>query len=93
MGIYRMQPRFELGRVVATPGAMALGVDLTKFLFRHHCGDWGDELCADDKEVNEESLERGARILSMYRVPSGERIYIITEHDRSITTVMLREEY
>jgi len=93
MGIYRMQPRFKLGRVVATPGAISLGVDLTHYLFRHHCGDWGEELCADDQQANEDALEPGARILSMYSTPGGERIYIITEWDRSVTTVMLREEY
>jgi hypothetical protein len=45
MGFRLMQPRFPLGKVYATPGAIALGVDLTAYLRRHHCGDWGDELC------------------------------------------------
>lgn len=51
-----MQPRFPLGKIYATPGALALDVDLTKYLRRHHCGDWGDELCAEDKEANVHSL-------------------------------------
>jgi hypothetical protein len=57
MGIHLMQPRFPLGKIYATPGALALDVDLTKYLRRHHCGDWGDELCAEDKEANEHSLK------------------------------------
>ena len=45
MGIHIMQPRFPLGRTYATPGALALDVDLSAYLRRHHCGDWGEELC------------------------------------------------
>ena len=93
MGIHLMQPRFPLGKIYATPGALALEVDLTKYLRRHHCGDWGEALCAEDKETNEHSLKNGTRLLSCYRTPSGERLYIITEHDRSITTIMLPSEY
>ena len=57
-----MQPRFPLGKIYATPGALALDVDLTKYLRRHHCGDWGDELCAEDKQANEHSLKDGTRL-------------------------------
>jgi hypothetical protein len=88
-----MQPRFPIGKVYATPGVLALNVDLTKYLRRHHCGDWGDELCAEDKEANEDALEHGTRLLSCYRTPAGDRLYIITEHDRSMTTIMLPSEY
>jgi hypothetical protein len=93
MGIHLMQPRFPLGKTYATPGAIALNVDLAKFLRRHHCGDWGNALCAEDKEANEQALTHGTRLLSCYVTDSGERIYIITEHDRSMTTIMLPSEY
>lgn len=93
MGIHLMQPRFPLGKTFATPGAIALNVDLSKYLHRHHCGDWGEELCAEDKEANEQSLKDGSRILSCYRTPAGDRLYIITEWDRSMTTILLPEEY
>lgn len=92
MGIHLMQPRFPIGKTYATPGALALNVDLTKYLRRHHCGDWGDELCAEDKEANEHSLKDGTRLLSRYSTPGGS-IYIITEHDRSMTTILLPSEY
>ena len=88
-----MEPRFPLGRTVATPGAIALGIDLASYMHRHHCGDWGDELCAEDKQANEDALVHGSRLLSCYRTPAGDRLYIITEWDRSVTTVMLPEEY
>jgi len=87
-----MQPRFPLGKIVATPGALALGIDLQPYLHRHHCGDWGD-LDAEDKQTNEEALDQGCRILSCYHVGGGKRIYIITEHDRSSTCLLLPEEY
>ena len=88
-----MQPRFPVGMTYATPGALALEVDLTRYLRRHHCGDWGDELCAEDKAANEQALKDGSRLLSCYRTPAGDRLYIITEWDRSVTTIMLPSEY
>ena len=91
---YRMlEPRFPLGSIFATPGAIALEVDLGLYLRRHQCGDWGEELCEDDCEANESALRNGARILSCYRTPAGDRLYIITEWNRSMTTVMLPSEY
>ena len=87
-----MKPRFPIGKTYATPGALALDVDLTKYLHRHHCGDWGEELCAEDKQANEHSLKDGTRLLSRYSTPGGS-IYIITEWDRSMTTILLPEEY
>jgi len=86
-------PRFPLGKTYATPGALALGVDLLAFLRRHHCGDWGEELCAEDKRANEDALIEGTRLLSCYRTPAGERLYIITEWNREITTILLPSEY
>ena len=88
-----MQPRFPVGMTYATPGALALEVDLMKYMRRHHCGDWGDELCAEDKAANEQALKDGSRLLSCYRTPAGDRLYIITEWDRSVTTIMLPSEY
>ncbi len=87
-----MEPRFPLGTTVATPAAMALGIDLASYMHRHHCGDWGD-LCDEDKQANEEALELGLRILSHYKLGGGRRIYIITEADRSSTCILLPEEY
>ena len=88
-----MQPRFPVGMTYATPGATALDVDLMKYMRRHHCGDWGEELCAEDKAANEQALKDGSRLLSCYRTPAGDRLYIITEWDRSVTTIMLPSEY
>jgi hypothetical protein len=93
MAYHLMKPRFPLGSIYATPGAIALGIDLIPYLHRHHCGDWGDGLCAEDKTANEHSLNDGSRLLSCYRIGRDVRIYIITEWDRSATTVMLPEEY
>lgn len=92
MAYHIMEPRFPLGQTVATPGALALSIDLSPYMRRHHCGDWGD-LCDEDKQANEEALEQGFRILSCYQVGGGRRIYIITEADRSSTCVLLPEEY
>jgi hypothetical protein len=88
-----LTPRFPLGRIVATSRAMALGIDLMPFIRRHHGADWGDELCPDDREANDRALREGSRILSCYRTAGSQRIYIITEWDRSQTTVMLPDEY
>ena len=87
---------FELGHVVATAGAAALGVDFMPYLPRHAAGDWG-ELDAFDKRQNDRAVRKGLRILSAYDVHVGdgqtERIWIITEADRSTTTVLLPSEY
>jgi len=93
MGIHLFKPLFPLGQTFATPGVLSLGVDLATYLRRHHCGDWGEELCAEDKQANEDALKQGDRILSCYNVGSGRRIYIITEWDRSVTTLLLPDEY
>lgn len=92
MGFYHAKPLFELGKICATPGAAALEIDLGQLLHRHHCGDWGEELGEDDRQANEAALRKGKRILSCYMV-SGVRLYIITEWNRSVTTVMLADEY
>lgn len=89
-------PLFPAGRLVATPGALALLERANKapleFLSRHLRGDWGD-LCQEDKTENELSLKFGFRLLSSYPVTEAEKLWIITEADRSMTTLLLPEEY
>ena len=87
---------FALGQTVITPGAEEAleiaGQTATEFLRRHMAGDWG-ELSDDDVKENELSLEQGFRLLSSYETTKGERIWIITEADRSATTILLPIEY
>ncbi len=87
---------FPLGRVVATPGALRALEDAVQspaeFLDRHATGDWGD-LDDEDKKANEAALQHGDRLFSAYSTSAGERIYIITEWDRSVTTLLLPEDY
>lgn len=63
-----------------------------ELLARHISGDWGD-LGAEDKEENELSLKEGFRILSAYKLPTGQKLWVITEADRSATTILKPEEY
>ena len=90
-----MRAPLPLGKVLATPGALKLLVDAGgrpfDYLARHATGDWG-ELCAFDRRQNEIALRDGYRVLSSYDVPAG-KVWIITEADRSITTILLPEEY
>lgn len=89
-------PKFSLGRLVATPGALAVLSDAKQepfeFLARHQCGDWG-ELNPEDKAENDLSVQEGLRILSAYQTRTNVKIWIITEADRSVTTILLPEEY
>jgi hypothetical protein len=88
--------RFPLGRVGATPGALRAleqaGQMPAEFLDRHMNGDWGD-VPEEDKQENEFSVAHGLRILSAYTTSAGEKIWIITEADRSSTTILLPSEY
>jgi len=90
------QPRFFLGQVVATPGALeqVAQADETfeQLLYRHVTGDWGN-LCEDDKQENELGLRHGLRIFSAYVLSTGQKIWVITEADRSVTTFLLPQEY
>ena len=90
-----IEPRFPLGRTYATATVIEWtgrhGIDLTKIMSRHHCGDWGD-LDAEDKQANEDALEHDARIFSSY-LTNDRKIYVITEADRSMTTFLFAEEY
>jgi hypothetical protein len=87
---------FMLGQVVATPGALqalaAAGQHPLTFLSRHARGDWG-ELCAEDREQNAMALREGHRLMSAYTFGNGEKLWIITESDRSVTTLLLPHEY
>jgi hypothetical protein len=90
------QAKFPLGQIVVTRGALeALAEaeqDPMEFVRRHQAGDWG-ELPEDDRQENEYSVERGFRLLSAYTLRTDERIWIITEADRSATTILLPREY
>lgn len=86
--------RFRLGRLVSTPGALARVSpdEMLRALGRHASGDWGN-LCSEDAEANEAAVAERARLLSSYATVAGVRFWIITEADRSLTTVLLPEEY
>jgi hypothetical protein len=90
-----MTAPLPLGRVVATPGAlklfMEIGEDPFGYIARHAARDWGN-LCTFDRHQNEIALRDGYRVLSSYEVPAG-RVWIIDEADRSVTTSLLPEEY
>ena len=89
-------PRFALGQIVSTPGALEAfgeaGQTPLEFLARHVAGDWGQVDKADAAE-NELSVKEGFRILSAYTLKNGTRIWVITEADRSSTCVLLPTEY
>jgi hypothetical protein len=89
-----MTAPLPLGRVVATPGTLKLLMEGRQhpfeYLARHATGDWG-ELCAFDRLQNEIALSDGYRVFSSYDMPAG-RVWIITEADRSVTTILLPEE-
>jgi hypothetical protein len=90
------QPAFELGQIVATPGALAglqkAGQQPGEFLTRHVSREWGD-LSDKDRKENDYSLEHGFRLLSSYRTNAGDKLWIVTEADRSVTTLLLPRDY
>jgi hypothetical protein len=99
--IAKCQPKFSLGQIVATPGALEAlqmaGQSASEFLQRHARGDWG-EVCDEDRQANEQALLDGSRLLSVYRTSLGEKIWLITEAvddsgDRVATTLLLPSEY
>jgi hypothetical protein len=96
MAIKTPAARFPLGRIVATPAALEhFATDqaaLHALLGRHRAGDWGDVDRYDARE-NEFSVANGFRILSAYRAPDGEKVWVITEADRSATTILLPSDY
>src|SRR5260370_41503444 len=89
--------RFALGQTYITPGAeealMIAGQTAIEFLRRHMSCDWGSELSDEDVQENELSLKEGFRLLSAYRTGKGQKLWIITEADRSATTVLTPDEY
>jgi hypothetical protein len=85
---------FELGHVVATHNAL-VGIpaeEILAALSRHAAGDWG-EVPPEDRQENDRSVVEGFRLLSAYRTTSGKKFWIITEADRSCTTVLLPDDY
>ena len=92
-----MRPcRFDLGGIVGTPGALdaieQAGQIPSEFLVRHKHGDWG-ELPEEDRVENERALAQGSRLFSAYDTRTKDRLWVITEGDRSATTLLLPEEY
>lgn len=89
-------PLFPLGQVLATPGALGLlqthQLIPLSFIQRHVVGDWGD-ICAEDQQVNADALQYRYRLMSVYEITPTKKLWIITEADRSCTTLLLPEEY
>ena len=85
---------FHPGRIVATPNALATlsQVDIAGALRRHFAADWG-ECCTEDWNANDFALENGGRLFSSFKSENGAKFWIITEGDRSATTVLMPEDY
>ena len=87
---------FALGNVVATPGALDLldrtATNAAELLQRHQSGDWGS-VPPEDAALNDYSVTHAGRLLSSYPLTESERLWIITEWDRSVTTLLLPSEY
>lgn len=86
--------KFRLGRIVSTPNALVrlTQEEILRGIQRHQAGDWGD-LCAGDRQANDQALVDGTRLLSAYTAVNGTKFWLITEADRSVTTVLLPEDY
>ena len=89
-------PLFSVGQVVGTPPALEAiklaGHDPLDYLLRHMTGDWGD-LDEEDIQANKDAVAHGTRVFSAYNLPTKAKIWIITEWNRSSTTILLPEEY
>jgi len=92
---------FDLGQIVATPGALeALAQNNSnglEYLRRHASGDWGD-VCAEDRQANEDAVRTGGRLLSAYLLPDNSRLWVITDATiddgtRPSTALLLPREY
>lgn len=87
---------FPLGQTVATPGALKAlartGISPSVLLDRHQSGDWGD-VDTEDWEANARDLIDGERLFSVYHLSDGTKLYMITEWDRSLSTLLLPAEY
>jgi len=86
--------RFESGQIVATPAVLiaVMPQHIAQGLARHLAGDWG-EIDPEDVGMNDRALANGGRLLSVFTAPTGVKFWIITESDRSVTTVLLPEDY
>lgn len=86
--------KFRLGKIVSTPSALAQlsQDDILAGIRRHQAGDWG-EMDEHDRQENESALKNGFRLLSVYRFAAGVKFWLITEADRSATTVLMPEDY
>ena len=86
--------KFRLGRIVSTPNALSqlTHEDILMGIRRHQSGDWGD-VNTDDKAANDRALAEQTRIFSVYRSALGVKFWLITEADRSATTVLMPEDY
>ena len=91
-----LDTKFDFGQVVVTATLVRYceekNFSLLPYLIRHGNCDWGD-VCAEDKEANETALKEGLRILSSYTLPDKTIIWIITEADRSATTILFPSDY
>jgi hypothetical protein len=89
-------PLFPLGRVFATPGALEsleqYNESACRLLVRHQHGDWGD-VSESDREANDNDVNAGGRLLSSYKLSPQCKLWVITESDRSATTILLPWEY
>lgn len=94
--IHHAGPRFKLGRILATPGALEVIADtrvsIVDLLIKHMRGDWG-ELSDSDRQQNEQAIVAGQRIVSKYVLASDRTVLVITEADRFATTFLLPGEY
>jgi hypothetical protein len=90
-----MSARFKLGQILSTTAAKQTlanaQIDPRSLIMRHRQGDWGD-VCAEDAELNNDAVKYGGRLLSSYLI-GDEKLWIITEADRSATTLLMPEEY
>lgn len=88
--------KFDLGALVITPNAISqlqfAHISALDLLRRHAHGDWGI-LPSEDQGMNEEALHNSGRLMSVYPLPTGEKVWIITEWDRSVTTILMPEDY
>lgn len=91
-----MTPKFELGKTVQTPGAVEAlersGQEAGFFVEKHCQGDWGD-VAPDDQAENERALLEGGRLVSLFMTLKGDALLVITEADRSITSILTPDEY
>lgn len=96
MGNIIIDSKFNFGQVVATATLAEYcekhNYSTLPYLIRHGNGDWGD-VCKEDWKSNDDALKTGERLLSAYKLPDGKRIWIITEWNRSVTTLLFPEDY